>query len=363
MSNLNDPSNSAERRVTTTRLMKWVRRAHMFTGLFMAPWIFVYGISGFTFNHSRWFSDSFGKIVEPIEAKILAATAVRQAPQPDDVAGKALAAINARQAPGEQWVASAIPARYTQNLFATGTGEDGTNYQVNVDLQQGTGHYIVMKSASEPGPEKPLPDKGAEAGKSGGGIKMPAGTKLADGDLISKQELARLMSGERTRADDSQRYTEAVPAAFDAAYLSALGSEVFSVLPLKVAPASIKVTAPTLEFFARKGEHEFLVRCDLRTGEVVASPSNRPPFSLVRFLADLHVSSGYSGNRGARLAWALIVDCTSLLMCFWALSGIAMWLQMKNLRSWGWVVVVLALSVALLLGMGMHQYLMAHPKH
>jgi prepilin-type N-terminal cleavage/methylation domain-containing protein len=46
----------ARRAVTTTRnryhlVLKLIRRGHLFTRLFMTPWIFLYGVSGFLFNH------------------------------------------------------------------------------------------------------------------------------------------------------------------------------------------------------------------------------------------------------------------------------------------------------------------------
>jgi hypothetical protein len=38
-----------------TRLLKIIRRTHMFTGLFMLPWVLMYGLSALVFNHNSWF--------------------------------------------------------------------------------------------------------------------------------------------------------------------------------------------------------------------------------------------------------------------------------------------------------------------
>ena len=39
---------TAQRKATA---MRWLRRAHLYSGLLLLPWVLVYGISGFLFNH------------------------------------------------------------------------------------------------------------------------------------------------------------------------------------------------------------------------------------------------------------------------------------------------------------------------
>ena len=36
--------------------MKIVRRTHLYAGLFLAPWVAMYGFSGLIFNHGNWFA-------------------------------------------------------------------------------------------------------------------------------------------------------------------------------------------------------------------------------------------------------------------------------------------------------------------
>jgi len=36
--------------------MKIMRRTHLYAGLFLAPWVAMYGFSGFIFNHGSWFA-------------------------------------------------------------------------------------------------------------------------------------------------------------------------------------------------------------------------------------------------------------------------------------------------------------------
>lgn len=42
--------------VNKAQMMKVLRRTHLYLGLFMAPWILLYAVSGFIFNHPSWFS-------------------------------------------------------------------------------------------------------------------------------------------------------------------------------------------------------------------------------------------------------------------------------------------------------------------
>ena len=43
--------------------MKIVRRTHLYAGLFLAPWVAMYGFSGLIFNHGNWFAPGGGDAV------------------------------------------------------------------------------------------------------------------------------------------------------------------------------------------------------------------------------------------------------------------------------------------------------------
>jgi hypothetical protein len=47
----------------------------------------------------------------------------------------------------------------------------------------------------------------------------------------------------------------------------------------------------------------------------------------------------------------------AVLMCFWALSGIVMWFQMKNVRYWGLVALLCTFVITRYLGGGMYNEL------
>jgi hypothetical protein len=70
------------------------RRTHLYAGLFLAPWVAMYGFSGFIFNHGSWFAPGGGS--KPIEWTV-DVTALPQWPEPDALARKVVAALNAAE--------------------------------------------------------------------------------------------------------------------------------------------------------------------------------------------------------------------------------------------------------------------------
>ena len=44
--------------------MRWIRTLHLYSGLFMLPWVFLYGFTALLFNHSTWLSETSQEWVE-----------------------------------------------------------------------------------------------------------------------------------------------------------------------------------------------------------------------------------------------------------------------------------------------------------
>jgi hypothetical protein len=49
----------------TDRVMRWL---HLYTGLFLVPWMAIYGTSAIVLNHGKWFNEHF---VPPVEWKVI----------------------------------------------------------------------------------------------------------------------------------------------------------------------------------------------------------------------------------------------------------------------------------------------------
>src|SRR3989442_15151856 len=97
-------------RVRTNAALKVVRRVLLFAGLFMTPWVFLYGVTGFLFNHPGAFPD---REVGNAGPDVIAGTALEGFPTAPELADRIVAALNSRAAdgaPGFRLIDRAHPA-------------------------------------------------------------------------------------------------------------------------------------------------------------------------------------------------------------------------------------------------------------
>jgi hypothetical protein len=73
-----------------------------------------------------------------------------------------------------------------------------------------------------------------------------------------------------------------------------------------------------------------------------------------RFLLRLHTAHGYPHETNIRWWWAVSVDVMALALCFWGLSGLAMWWSIRSQRGIGIVLLAVSAIAAAALGFGMH---------
>ncbi len=66
-----------------------MRRTHLFAGLFMTPWVFLYGVTGFLFNHPDAFPD---RKVHTADRSVLAGTALEGFPTAPELADRVVEA-------------------------------------------------------------------------------------------------------------------------------------------------------------------------------------------------------------------------------------------------------------------------------
>src|SRR5262249_42882467 len=115
---------------------------------------------------------------------------------------------------------------------------------------------------------------------------------------------------------------------------------------------------PRLSFPVEHGKERRVATYDLRSGLV----SFRPEPGAMRvsdFLTSLHLSHGYPSDKKSekmRTVRAIFVDATAILMCFWALSAIAMWLQLKQLRRPGLIVAIASVLATVFVWSAMYRF-------
>src|SRR5687768_4458683 len=55
------PTRSLRSRGGSSRAMYWIRRIHLYSGLFMFPWVMLYGVTALLFNHAGLLPDRPGR--------------------------------------------------------------------------------------------------------------------------------------------------------------------------------------------------------------------------------------------------------------------------------------------------------------
>jgi len=282
--------------------LKTVRRAHMYAGLFLIPFVLLYGVSAFLFNHPDWFSD---RSVRLIQGGDVVGTPLETYPTAEALAGQVIAALN-REAGTSIIRLSKVQVPYFSRDLAL-TARTKTDEQVIfVELD---GRVGTVRSAPIP-PEVHPPDWALKA-----------------------------VHLNPTPAQSAQEGVAAVMTRWG------------------MPPEEVKVRTPAdLVFTAEANGETWRVAYNVQNEALSIRPW-KPEVSTRRFLTSLHLACRYPTHLDARWFWALIVDAMAISMVFWGVSGLLMWWQMKSLRRLGTVVVALSAIGTLALALGMHEVL------
>jgi hypothetical protein len=147
----------ARARLRFNQTMRLVRRAHLYAGLFMTPWVFLYGATALLFNHPQAFPDQEIRAITPAD---LAGTPLMDFPRPQALAARVVDAINSTGEGRDTGPAYRLvrpeEARFAREYFTTVTG-DGQDHLVRLDLVSGTGTVRSGPRRKEAEPEIPPP--------------------------------------------------------------------------------------------------------------------------------------------------------------------------------------------------------------
>ncbi|SIO57431.1 hypothetical protein SAMN05444166_5402 [Singulisphaera sp. GP187] len=292
---------SSRARVRYNAGMKLVRRAHMYVGLFLVPFVLLYGLTAFLFNHPDWFSD---RSVRLITAEDAAGTALGSFPTADELSAQVIQAINQGGTHRVSLSKAQAPA-YSRDLALTAKGS-GAEQVIFLEL----------------------------AGRTGTVRSAPAATKP-----VSKPAWAR----ESVRLDSPP--AEAARTAVAAILTKWGGGE---------PPEEVKVRTPPELIFAVESEgRTWRASYQLQTEALTVRPWG-PDLSTRRFLTAMHLACRYPSQINVPWCWAAIVDTMAVAMVFWGFSGLFMWWQMKSLRRLGAIVLAASLIGSILVAIGMH---------
>ncbi len=296
----------------TKDAMKLVRRTHLYAGLFLAPWVAMYGVSGLIFNHGSWFAPASDAASKPIEWTVDGA-ALPSWPEPEALARQVVAGMNAAakakdKATGMEYQLSAAASPQLQGgVFLEGQDEAGGSVSLSFDRVEGKG------TTSHSPPRPPVEQ-----------------VQLATNDAVLLNATKDALLAAAGRVDSK----------------------------LSATKWSGDGDFPRLAFRLEHGQQRRVADYDLRSGRV-SLRSEPTPMRVPDFLTSLHMSRGYPSEKSAvmKTVHAAFVDAMAFLMCFWAISGIAMWLQMKHLRRPGLPVAIASVLAAVFVWSAMYRFL------
>lgn len=332
-----DPTSTPTRRPLRRRVMHVVRRGHLYLGLFLFPWAILYGVTAFLFNHPAAFADQPTVTYGPAAT---AGTPLESFPVPAVVAEKVVAKLNELQTPLTPY-RLAGEARYGRDFaFATVKG-DGKTVSVLYDVKHGGGTVRATPPAVEKvepekapfatGSAKAGPARGEKGGKSEAKVGMKGGPTAA------------AVEGVKLPDPLHDRFKAAVPTILERTGFP--GGEV------------TVTSVPDVVFPIEADGRTWTATYNPMTGSVTGAPAGAsPPTELGwrRFVLRLHTAHGYPGEPNARWFWAVVVDVMAFVMCFWGVSGLFMWWQIKATRRIGAVTLGLSAAAATTLGFAMH---------
>jgi len=317
------------------RLLHLLRRGHLYLGLFLFPWAILYGITGFLFNHPTAFSD---QRATSFQWQAVPGLPELSWPTADAMAADVVAKLNEQQKPQFPYKIAGA-ARYTRELaFGTvATPQEQLSFLINPRDGAGT----IRVTANQP----PAPKAAPATAPFLATAARPTGIK-PDSRERSPSPAATTKLVPVTLADDLQ---QAMP--------SILAQHGFPV-------GAVTVTSlPELNVPIEADGVTWLTTYNPLTGQLAAKAAAEAPKSELswrRFLLRLHTAHGYPGETNARWFWAIIVDVMAFVMCFWGVTGLLMWRQIKATRAVGWSVLALSAACAVTLGYGMHALMTAN---
>ena len=278
----------------------------------MLPFVLLYGITGWLFNHPGYFNE--GETTAFVGTNV-ADGKLAELTSPAAMATEVVAALNAHSDDGPEIVLTDLRTpEYSGFMSFSAKGPDASH---SIRLNPVTGNGEVRTQLLDE------TEKEREA------------KRLADNPLSSIDKVSVAANG------------------FEDAKASL--PDVLSELGFADAKVQAGRRSPSLSFSAEVDGVPTVVNYGLGNGSVTAVHEDAvPEVETKNFLLRMHKSRTYSPYFNIRWFWALLVDGMVFSMIFWGLSGMIMWWQIKRTRLLGGGFLVASLICTTLLVIGMH---------
>lgn len=287
------------------KAMKAVRRVHLYAGLALCPFVLLFGVSAFLFNHPTSFRDD----VLRHGSELTEGTAFDPAAA-EAVAAQVYAALEAADYGGDG-------APELDRVIDRGPAEFGRTGRIAVESGS-TRHSLRLRNGSG-GAFEVRRERNSESG----------------GERVKPLEIAVELA-----RDFEAEFEESAREVARRAHLESSEVELERM--------------PTIRFAVMVDGIEHTADFDPKSQTVTLRPTTESEVpGWRRTLTRMHTAHGYPDEPNARFVWAVLVDIVAFAMVGFGLSGLAMWWQMKKLRRQGavWtilgVVVFAAMTVAM----------------
>jgi hypothetical protein len=343
------PSSAKRRKKFISRLNMWIRRIHLFSGLFMLPWVLLYGFTALLFNHPTYMTDSKTEIENfslPVEQSELLPAANMFAALAVDSAQATL-----QKDEGLQVVELASPTNAVFTRQISGSVEnDEQSVSVILNLNNGKGY--LRKRAKERKLEASVEvvEKGATKSKMAsleGGLNL-----LVKADPVKslKSGVSELLKSKDLNAEELS-FRSVPNLDFDAI----VDGQLVRLRLAQDRSRDVSRAAGTTGDGDKSGKQSSDKQPQpTYKSRLTIIGENPRDLSARSFLLRLHMAHGYGVQMNSRWFWAIAVDLMFASMCFWGLSGVVMWWQIKRTRRIGFVLLMASAIVAAWLAIGMH---------
>lgn len=273
--------------------MKLVRRLHLYSGLALVPFVALYGVTAFLFNHPGAGSEVELRTVSRAELEEHGRQVLMPLPLE-------LAQLVHAQAAEPGWALDPQRELRYRGRLALGARAGEVEHSLALEDPRGAATW-----SRRPRPAVPAAEKRT--------LELPT--------------------------------VRAALASLEVAARSLWSSEGAALSDLRVR------SSPSLEFGLLVDGEARRASYDLAKGELsVHAAGEERPRSVRSFLLRLHTAHGYPAEPGARSAWAFVVDLLAAALALWAVTGVLMWWQMRLLRRAGLFSLAVGFVAALVLG-------------
>lgn len=271
-----------------------LRRIHLYSGLFLLPWVFLYGITGAMYNHYGLFPEAEFKTIPAPE---LQDSALADFPDPNNLATSVVQALQQAAPEAEIQIDNSHAPEFVNNVILQ-VNDQGVTHAVHIDPVEKS----AWVASNEP-----------------------------------KKKPKSLLTEVKNISVDPNPYQLARRTAPD--ILKAAGIETNA----KIQPRGWS----KLNFLATVNGQPARITYVLRDGHVdIVAYDGEPDMSLRGFFLRLHTTHGRSPHWNGRSIWSIVIDIMAIAMVMWGITGMVMWWQIKRTRIIGMCIIGLSIGTA-----------------